>query len=121
MIRFQAWTASAVMAVLLVSGAAFAQGPRPSTPLGAGGGGRAGGGGGLAGLPLAGLNLTETQQDLIRGIRDRHQAEMQNEILAVLSPEQQAQVKSLQAERGARRGQAGRPRGRGKDEPQPRP
>ena len=105
MIRIRRWTAGALVAALLVSGAAFAQGPR-------GGGPGRGGRGGVADLPLAGLDLTETQQDLIRGIRERHQAEMQNEILAVLSPEQQAQVKARQAEREARRAQAGQRRPR---------
>jgi Spy/CpxP family protein refolding chaperone len=97
---------------MLVGGAAFAQGPRLG---GQGGGqGRAGGPGrgGVAGLPLAALNLTPTQQDAIADIRERGrvqlqevEARIQSEILSVLTPAQQEQVRQVQADREQRRQQ----------------
>lgn len=69
MIRFRLLTATAVVAGLLVGGAAYAQqGPR------FGGLGRGGPGG--PGLPLAALNLNEGQQQQIKDIRERHRDEM---------------------------------------------
>ena len=64
--------AGAVVAGVLASGAAFAQGPR-----GDGLGGRGGrGAGGLAGpgLAIRALDLTEPQQQQVREIRERHAA-----------------------------------------------
>ena len=61
------------------------------------------------GVPLASLNLTQAQQDQLRVIRERNRQEMQalqerttNEILAILTAEQQAQFKELQAQQGPR-------------------
>lgn len=140
-------TAVAVVAALGVV-PLLGQGPR-------GGGarlGRSGGPAGAMGLPLAALNLTQAQQDVIADIRQRsakemqslrerlrtveeaqqaavrtvplneglvrsaamavaevqadlavHEARLYNEIFAVLTPEQQAQVTQRQAERGQRR------------------
>ena len=113
MVRFKTM-AVAVLVAALAAGSALAQGQRTGGP------GREGRGGGpFAGLPLASLNLTQAQQDQIQSIRERSRAEMEallertrNEVLGVLTPEQQAQVKKLQAEqgdrperRGVRRGQ----------------
>lgn len=109
MVRFKT-IAAAVLIAALAAGSAVAQGPRGS---GAGREGRAGGP--LGGVPLASLNLTQAQQDQIQTIRERNRQEMEAlqerqraEILAVLTPEQQAQVKQLQAERsGPREGRRG--------------
>jgi Spy/CpxP family protein refolding chaperone len=68
--RIHQYIAGAVVAALLATGVAFAQGPRGGGP---GGPGRAGG---LAlrrgGLPLGALSLTQAQQDLVRDIRERN-------------------------------------------------
>jgi len=93
--------------VAALAGTATAQAPLAG---GRGGrAGRAGGPGGLAGVPLASLNLTQAQQDQLRVIRERNRLEMQalqerttNEILAILTAEQQAQFKELQAQQGQR-------------------
>ena len=113
MVRFKTMAATLLITALAV-GSAVAQGPRGGGP------GREGRGGGpLGGIPLASLNLTQAQQDQIQGIRERNRQEMEaiqermrNDILAILTAEQQAQVKQLQAERsrrslgeGGRRGQ----------------
>jgi Spy/CpxP family protein refolding chaperone len=147
MIRFRSLTAGLVMAGLLATGVAFAQGPRG----GPGGRRGAGFGPGPSGLPLGQLNLTETQRTQLESIREQHrpgmeaarkqletarqaqraaiekvpadeaqitaltqdltQAEvdvalqtsrMNTAIWAVLTPEQQAQLTKLRAERQAR-------------------
>ena len=72
--RFRWMTAAVLAATLGVGAAAFAQGPRGGGPDGRIGRG-AGARGGL-GLPLASLNLTQAQQDLIRDIRERNREEM---------------------------------------------
>jgi Spy/CpxP family protein refolding chaperone len=70
--RNQTLVAGALVAVLLASGAALAQG-RGAGPGGPGGPGRAGGPMGRGGaLPLAALNLNQSQQDVIRDMRERH-------------------------------------------------
>ena len=62
-----------VMAALLVTGAAFAQGPR--------GGGRGPGAPGVAtgspGMELRGLNLTDAQEQQVRDIRQQERESMQ--------------------------------------------
>ena len=104
MIRFKTIGAVVVVAAL-ATGPALAQGPR---------GGRGGRGGGpdgpLGGISVESLNLSQTQQDQIRDIRERNrqamqalQERMRNDILAVLTAEQQTKLKQLQAERGSRR------------------
>jgi periplasmic protein CpxP/Spy len=65
--RFHSVTAVAIVELLLVTGVAFAQGPR-------GGHGR-GLGAAELGLPIRELNLTEAQQQQIRDIRERHRSE----------------------------------------------
>ena len=104
MIRFK--TIGAVVLVgALAGGSALAQAPR---------GGRGGRGGGpdgpLGGIPVEALNLSQAQQDQIRDIRERNrqamqalQERMRNDVLAVLTAEQQARLKQLQAERPVRR------------------
>jgi Spy/CpxP family protein refolding chaperone len=72
MIRFRTLTAGALVAGLLVTGAAFAQGPRGGGP---GRGGPAGPMMRMGGLPLAGIELTPGQQDLIRDIQERSREE----------------------------------------------
>jgi Spy/CpxP family protein refolding chaperone len=91
--RFRWMTAVALVAVLSAGSAALAQGPRGGGP------GRAGGpaGRGLMGaLPLASLNLTQAQQDLIRDIRERNGGEM-SQIDAKLRQAHDAQQKAVSA------------------------
>jgi len=64
--------AAALLIAALATVSAFAQGPR-----GSGRGARTGGPGGIAGVPLAALNLTQAQQDLIQDIRQRSRQELQ--------------------------------------------
>ncbi len=158
MTRFRTLTAGVLVAGLLASGAAFAQGPGgPGRPGGPGGrGGRPGGPGGAGdlGLPLAQLNLSDTQRQQIRDLTQRRlqenkqveerlraamgarraamdavpvnegairsttadlvaaetdvaivQAHLRADVIALLTPEQQDQVKALPAERGDRQDQ----------------
>ena len=98
----------AALVAALAAGTATAQAPPDGGRGGQGRAGRAGGPGGL-GVPLASLNLTQTQQDQVRVIRERNRREMQalqerttNEILAILTAEQQAKFKELQAQHGPR-------------------
>ena len=72
--RFQIVIAAALAAILSIGALAEAQGP-----AGGGRGKQAGPGGrGFAGaLPLRELNLTQAQQDLIRDIRERNRADLQ--------------------------------------------
>jgi Spy/CpxP family protein refolding chaperone len=73
--RVHVMTAAILTAVMSVGGAAMAQGPRGD---GFGGPGRDGGPGGRGrgGLPIAALNLTQAQQDLVRDIRQRYSDEL---------------------------------------------
>jgi protein CpxP len=147
MIRFRTLTVGVLLAVLMASGAVFAQGPG-----GRGGrGGRGGVGPGDLGLPLARLNLSDTQRQQIRDLTEKRrqegepiqqrlrmamearrsamdaspvnegairattadlvaaetdaailQAHLRADVLAVLTPEQQDQLKTLQAQRDNR-------------------
>jgi len=70
--RFRSVTAAVLVAGLLAGGAVFAQGPD-----GSGRGGRRagpGGPGGVADLPLAQLNLTDTQRQQIRDLTQNQRA-----------------------------------------------
>ncbi len=145
--RFHVIPAVVLVAAMSLGSVAPAQGPRGGGPRA----GRGGPGGPLGGLPLASLNLTQAQQDLIRDIRERnraelqqveararealaaqqkavsaiplnegairattlalaevqaeiavHQARIQNEVFAALTPEQQATVTKTRAEREQR-------------------
>jgi Spy/CpxP family protein refolding chaperone len=149
MTRFRAFTLTAVLAGLLASGIAFAQGGGPGRrgPGGFGGPGP----GGPGGLPLQALNLTETQQDQIKQLTEQYrqqnqniagqlrtameaqrtaveaipvdegrirattqaladaqtemaiqQARLRSDIFAMLTPDQQAQARKLEAERSQR-------------------
>jgi Spy/CpxP family protein refolding chaperone len=150
MIRFRSLTAGVLVAGLLASGAAFAQGPggpgRPGGP-----GGRGGRGPGGVDLPLAQLNLTDAQRQQIRDLTQKRQeagaqvrerlnaamearraavntvpvnegairsttadlvaaeteaailqAHLRADIIALLTPEQQEQLKKVEATREAR-------------------
>jgi Spy/CpxP family protein refolding chaperone len=67
MTRIHQYIGGALVAALLATGVAFAQGPRGGLP------GRVGGPGlRMGGLPLGAVNLTQAQQDLIRDIRERN-------------------------------------------------
>jgi Spy/CpxP family protein refolding chaperone len=70
--RFHSLTAAVLVAAIVGGGSALAQGPR------GGGAGRPGRGGSVTGgLPIASLNLTQAQQDLVRDIRQRGREEIQ--------------------------------------------
>jgi periplasmic protein CpxP/Spy len=73
--RFHSLTAGALVAGLLVTGVAFAQGPRRGGPGGLGLGGPGGRPGGQA-LALGALNLTDAQQQQIREIREQERDAM---------------------------------------------
>jgi Spy/CpxP family protein refolding chaperone len=87
--RFRSAIAAALVAALMAGGAAYAQGPR------AGGQGR-GVRGVAGGLPLASLNLTQAQQDLIRDIRERGR-EQGRQLETKLREAQAAQRKAVSA------------------------
>lgn len=71
--RFTSVVAGTVMAAVLASGAAFAQGPAGGGPGRGGPGGRPGG----PGLELRGLNLTDAQEQQVRDIRQQEREGMQ--------------------------------------------
>lgn len=159
MTRFRSVTAGVLVAGLLASGAAFAQGAggagRPGGPGGRGGRGGFGGPGEV-GLPLAQLNLSDSQRQQIRDLTQQRrqsgeqvqerlratmdarraaieaspvnegairattadlvaaetdaaifEAHLRADVLALLTPEQQDQVKKLQAERAKLDGDRG--------------
>ena len=86
--------AAIVLAAVLSSGIlAEAQGPRGGGPGGRHG---FGGRGALGGLPLASLNLTQAQQDLVRDIRERQGVELR-QIQAKLRDAQAAQQQAVTA------------------------
>ena len=100
--------AVALLIAAMATASIAAQAPRGGGP----GRVRGPGGGPLGSIPLASLNLTQAQQDQITDIRERSRQEMQalqdrtlSQILAVLTPEQQAEVKKLQADQQQRREQ----------------
>ena len=77
MFRMKSLTAGIMVAALVTTGIAFAQGPRGGGPFG-GRGGRGGPGGpGGPGLALGALNLTDTQRDQVRDIRERYREQTQ--------------------------------------------
>ena len=89
MVRYRHFAAAAVIATL-VAGSALAQRPR------GGGQGRGGPGvGGVAGNPLASLNLTQAQQDLVTDIRQRSR-EQTKEIQQRLRTAEQASRRAIQ-------------------------
>jgi protein CpxP len=83
-----------VVAGLLATGVAFAQGPRGG-PGGRGGRGEFGPGG--LGIPLRQLNLTEAQQTQLQQIREQHRADMQSAMqkLAAAREAQRAAIESV--------------------------
>lgn len=153
MIRFRSLTAGLLVAGLFAGGIAFAQGAGPGRPGGPGGrGGRGGPGGpGDFGLPLAQLNVTDSQRQQIRDLTQKRrdagaqvqerlraaqdarraalealpvnegairsttadllaaeteaailQAHLRADIVNLLTPEQQDQLKKIQAQREQR-------------------
>jgi len=96
--RFGTWTAGVAVVGLLVSGLAFAQGPRGG-PGGRGGRGDAFGPGGL-GIPLRQLNLTEAQRTQLEQIRDQHRADMESATkkLAAARQAQRTAIESVPAD-----------------------
>jgi Spy/CpxP family protein refolding chaperone len=107
---------TALVAVVLVSGLVVAVMAQPGPRRGPGGFGGPGGGG-LPGLQQ--LDLTDAQKEQIKQINESHRAEferlatqmrelrekVQSEVVTVLTAEQQAKLKELQAQRGQRRRQ----------------
>ena len=73
MVWFRSLTAGVVVAGLLASSVAFAQGPRRGP-----GRGRGELGPGGLGLPLRQLNLTEAQQTQMQQIREQHRDEIES-------------------------------------------
>ena len=154
MTRLGSWTAGVIVAALLGSGVALAQGPGAAGRAAAGGrGGRVEGAGGPGefGLPLGQLNLTDSQRQQIRDLIQKgrqdgepvqarlrtamearrqameaiplnegairsttadlvaaetdvaiQQARVRADVLALLTPDQLDQVKTLQAEQQTR-------------------
>lgn len=92
--RFRTVAAVALAGVLGAGTLAEAQGPRPVGPFGREHG--AGARGALGGLPVGTLNLTQAQQDLIRDIRERHRANLQ-QVEATLRAARLAQQKAVNA------------------------
>ena len=87
------WSMGAVAVVaMLAAGVAHAQGPRGGGP---GSRGRGGFGPG-AGLPLRELQLTDAQQDQVRQIRSRHEADMR-EAMTRLEKARQTQQTAVEA------------------------
>jgi Spy/CpxP family protein refolding chaperone len=90
--RVRYFAAGAVVAAMLATAAGtYAQGPRG----GRGGPGGAPFGGPELGLPLAGLNLTDAQQQQVRDIRERHRDEAQ-QIAGRLRTAMEAQRKAVE-------------------------
>ena len=89
----------AVVAALVLAASiwVYAQVPGPG-PRGRG----FGPAGPQAGVMLRGLNLTDAQKDQVREITERHRQQMQDEINAILTPDQRAQADKLRADRDAR-------------------
>jgi Spy/CpxP family protein refolding chaperone len=102
--RFR-WVVAVMAALVLAVGTlAFAQAPGDGGRRGPGGPGGPGGRGfgGPAGIELRGLDLTDAQRDQIRDIVQRYQEQIRADVMLVLTPEQQAKAKELQAQRQAR-------------------
>ena len=95
--RFRSLTAGVAVVGLLVTGIAFAQGPRG----GQGGRGRdeAFGPGGL-GIPLRQLNLTEAQRTQLEQIREQHRGDIETAMktLATARQAQRAAIETVPAD-----------------------
>jgi protein CpxP len=96
MIRFRTMTAGIVVAALLATGVASAQGPRRGGP-----GRGAGGPGGIA-LPIGALKLTDAQQQQVRDIRQQEREAMQQleERLARAREAQRAAIETVPVNEG---------------------
>ena len=97
MSRYRTMGLVALILALAVGGLALAQ---PSQ------GGRRGGPGGPGFGPpvveLRGLDLSDVQREQVKSIMERHREEMRTEIFALLTPDQLAKAKQLEADREAR-------------------
>ena len=98
MVRMRVMVVVAIVQLFVMAGLAFAQGPGGPGGRGRGPGGPDGPGGGL---PLRGVELSEVQRQQVRDITARHRQEMRAEILALLTPDQQAKVKEQETKREA--------------------
>jgi len=92
MIRFRSITAAAAV-FALAAGVVYAQGPRAGGPGGPGGRGMRGL---FGGLPVRELQLTDAQQQQVKDIRSRHQAEI-HDAMSRLETARQAQQKAVEA------------------------
>ncbi|HEY1306100.1 MAG TPA: periplasmic heavy metal sensor [Vicinamibacterales bacterium] len=92
MIRVRSLTA-AVAVFALAAGVVYAQGPRGGGPGGPGGRGMRGL---FGGLPLRELQLTDAQQQQVKDIRSRHQADIRD-AMSRLEAARQAQQKAVEA------------------------
>jgi len=89
--------AAATLATFVAASAAFAQGAGLGGFRGRGPGGRVG-----VELPLRQLELTDAQREQIRQLMERHRTEIEGEITALLTPDQQQRLQALKAERQKR-------------------
>lgn len=95
MTSFRSWMVVAPLAALLAASVVAAQGPGPGRGRG-GPGGPGPGFGGPAGIPLRELNLTDSQQDLVKNITEQYR--QQNEkLMTELRPATDAQRKAVEA------------------------
>ena len=92
MVRFRSVMVGVVVAGLLATGVAFAQGPRAG-----GGGGRGMRGPDGIGLPLNRLNLSEAQRTKVADIGERFRDEMKNAVdrLGTARQAQQAAIQKI--------------------------
>jgi periplasmic protein CpxP/Spy len=88
MTRLRSLTAAVAVVALLAGSLVYAQGPRPGRQ---GGPGR----GPIAGLPLRQLQLSDAQQEQVRQIRSRHEAQMRD-AMTKLESARHAQQKAVQ-------------------------
>ena len=94
--RFRTMAAGAVVAAVLVTGVASAQGPRRGGP------GRGLGGPGGVALPIGALNLTDAQQQQVRDIRQQEREAMQQleERLRTAREAQRAAIETVPVNEG---------------------
>jgi periplasmic protein CpxP/Spy len=87
--RLRSLTAAVAVVALLAGSLVYAQGPRPGRQGGPGGRGP------LAGLPLRQLQLSDAQQEQVRQIRSRHEAQMRDAVTK-LETARRAQQKAVE-------------------------
>lgn len=98
MTSFRSWMVIAPLAALLAASVVAAQGPGPGRGRGGPGGpgGPGAGFGGPAGIPLRELNLTDSQQDLVKNITEQYRQQNQK-LMTDLRAASDAQRKAVEA------------------------